>query len=88
MLPDLAGSYGYGISNLKTPSANPSTYTFTVDYSPSGLGIGNYGLYQKYSNNNTLYLRLDAYPTTFPLDQTDKVWETIGQLLKACPLIE
>lgn len=87
LLPAIASDYGYGVSNMKTPAGNPSTFTFTVDYTPSAAGLGDYELYQKYSNN-TLFLRLDSYPDTFPVDSADEVWEVVGSLLKICPILD
>lgn len=87
MLPEYGADFGFGISNVKTPSGNPSTFKLTVDYSPSGLGVGDYKIYQKYANSE-LYLRLDAYPESFPLERVDEVWAVVGNLLKACPFIE
>lgn len=94
MLPEItdkineqAGQELIVISNVKTPLGNPSTFSLTVEKSPTGMAEGNYKLYQKYTNNTgTLYLRIDQMPSTLPGDQLDKVWELVAKGFAACTL--
>lgn len=87
-LPEFAETKGIGVSNVKTPSGNPSTYTFRVDSTPNGIGVGNYGIYQKYSDKHKqLYLRLDTYAADFPLDHLDNIWAMIGEAVDACGIV-
>ena len=90
MLPQLAaqlneqaGQEVLLISNVNTPMGNPSTYSLTIDKSPTGRGVGDYKLYQKYANNS-LYLRIDQMPATLPTDQIDKVWAMVAKGFEAC----
>lgn len=92
MLPDIAdkinedqGAEIILISNVKTPLGNPSTFSMTVDKSPSGTAEGDYKLYQKYTSN-TLYLRIDLMPATVPVEQVDVFWAWVAKGFEACPL--
>jgi len=75
------------IDNVTTPVGNPSTYGFTVEYSPTGNAVGDYSVYQQYSSSaSTLYLNVTEMPATMTGANLDNVWGGMQMLFDACTL--
>ncbi len=92
MLPELtdamnekAGQTLLVISNVNTPLKNPSTFTMTIEQTPMGTAVGDYALYQKYTNG-TLYLNWTEYPDAMDAYSFNLLWALVEKGFEACTL--